>query len=35
VEEFRAVVQEAFRLPLPKGRAFEEKLLRVLSAGDK
>ena len=34
-EEFRTVVRDAFRLPLPSSRLFEEKLARLLSANDR
>ena len=35
VEEFRTVVREAFRVPLPDVHVFEDKLTRLLSANDR
>jgi N-hydroxyarylamine O-acetyltransferase len=35
VEEFRKTLQEAFKLPLPSSRIFEEKLSRLLSRSDR
>ena len=35
LKEFRSVLHEAFRVPLPAGRVFGEKLARLLSGNDR
>ena len=34
LEEFRRVARDAFHVPLPQGRVFDEKIARLLSRSD-